>query len=309
MNAFGTAMSRAANYFATIRISDIVDILVVAYLIYKIIGLVRRTNLYNLAKGLALFIIALWASNLLNLTMISFILRKAAELGLIALVILFQPELRRLLERVGSTIFHTSGKFGDESEMESAVVEAASACRDMSETRTGALIVFERKVRLNDVIATGTPVDAAVSAELLKNIFFNKAPLHDGAVIVRGGRVAAAGCILPLTARTNLSKELGMRHRAGIGMSELSDAVVLIVSEENGAISCSMDGNLKRHLSREAVETILREELLENDFISAKSNVFSRLLSSLSVLLKNESGKESPVQKNGNKNETSGNDE
>lgn len=291
MNALQAALSRAANYIATIGVADIIDILLIAYLIYKIIGLVRRTNLYNLAKGLAMFIIVLWASNLFKLTMLNYILRKAAELGLIALVILFQPELRRLLERVGSTFFHSSGKTINTSEMELAIQQTADACRDMAETRTGALLVFERKVRLNDVIATGTPIDSSVSGELLKNIFYDKAPLHDGAVIVRSGRVAAAGCVLPLTNSTNLSKELGMRHRAGIGMSEQSDAVVLIVSEESGAISCSIDGNLKRHLSRQGVEDLLREELIDPVLIARPKNLFNRLTYAVFSMVKSEDKK------------------
>ncbi|MDO5445357.1 MAG: diadenylate cyclase CdaA [Eubacteriales bacterium] len=291
MNAAQTALSRAANYIATIGIADIIDILLIAYLIYRIIGLVRRTNLYNLAKGLAMFIIALWVSNLFKLNMTNFILRKAAELGLIALVILFQPELRRLLERVGSSFFHSSTKTINTSELMLAIQQVSDACRDMSESRTGALLVFERKVRLNDVIATGTPIDSAVSGELLKNIFYNKAPLHDGAVIIRNGRVAAAGCVLPLTNSTNLSKELGMRHRAGIGMSEQSDAVVLIVSEESGAISCSIDGNLKRHLSRDAVEELLREELTDPDLISNPKNFFNKLTYAVFSIVKSEDKK------------------
>lgn len=282
MKGLTAAISRASNYLSTIGIADIVDILIVAYIIYRIIVLVRRTNLYNVAKGLALFILALWLSDMFHLTMINFILRKAAELGLIALVILFQPELRRLLERVGSSILHTSDRNVNNSEIESGIVQTAVACGDMSDSRTGALIVFERKVRLNDVIASGTELDSAVTAELLKNIFFNKAPLHDGAVIIRRGRIAAAGCILPLTASTNLSKELGMRHRAGIGMSEQSDAVVVIVSEETGAISCTIDGQLKRHLTPEALEKLLRHELIGQERSQIRKNVFTRFIEKIS---------------------------
>lgn len=297
MNAVGSALLRATNYIATIGISDIIDILLIAYLIYKIIGLVRRTNLYNLAKGLALFIIVLWVSDLFKLTMTNFILRKAAELGLIALVILFQPELRRLLERMGSS-FNRTGKTLDTSEIGNAIVQTVQGCADMSADRTGALIVFERKVRLNDVIATGTPIDSAVSAELLKNIFFNKAPLHDGAVIIRNGRVAAAGCILPLTTNANLSKELGTRHRAGIGMSEQSDAVVLIISEERGAISCTIDGSLKRHLSPEDVEEILNEELIGSEQSGKQKGALARFFAPVFGMLKVEDKKPDENKKN-----------
>ena len=149
--------------------------------------------------------------------------------------------------------------------METAITQTVLACKEMSESRTGALIIFERNVRLNTVIGTGTIVNADVSAELIKNMFFNKAPLHDGAVIIRDGRLAAAGCVLPLTQSTNLSKELGMRHRAGIGLSEQSDAVVVIVSEETGAISMAVDGTLKRHLSAHTLDKLLRGELIVED--------------------------------------------
>ncbi len=259
MNALNNALVSGMSYVQTIGIADIVDILVVAYLIYKLIQIAQRTNSINLAKGLVMFLIALWMAEIFNLTMISFILRKATEVGLVVLVILFQPELRHVLEKIGSRF--SSRSSNTETEMESAISQTVIACTDMSESKTGALIIFERNVRLNDIIATGTVLDAEVSAELLKNIFFLKAPLHDGAVIIRDGRIAAAGCVLPLSNSTNISKDLGMRHRAGIGMSEQSDAVVMIVSEETGAISCAIEGTLKRHLRAQSVDKILRKEL------------------------------------------------
>ena len=259
MNALNNALASGMSYVQTIGIADIVDILVVAYLIYKLIQIAQRTNSINLAKGLVMFLIALWMAEIFNLTMISFILRKATEVGLVVLVILFQPELRHVLEKIGSRF--SSRSSNTETEMESAISQTVIACTDMSESKTGALIIFERNVRLNDIIATGTVLDAEVSAELLKNIFFLKAPLHDGAVIIRDGRIAAAGCVLPLSNSTNISKDLGMRHRAGIGMSEQSDAVVMIVSEETGAISCAIEGTLKRHLRAQSVDKILRKEL------------------------------------------------
>lgn len=257
------AIGKAVNYLMTIGIADFIDIIIVAYLIYKAIWFVRRTNSYNLAKGLIIFLVALWLSELFKLTMINFLLRRTAELGLIALVILFQPELRRLLERVGSGF--TSNKAGAGTIMDTAINQTVIACRDMAEARTGALIVFERNVTLNTAMSTGTVINAEVTAELLENIFFNKAPLHDGAAILRDGRIAAAGCVLPLTQSTNLSKDLGMRHRAGLGMSEQSDAVVIIVSEESGAISVALDGMLKRHLTGEALDKLLRNELISDE--------------------------------------------
>ena len=252
-------VTRAMNYVHTIRATDIIDMLIVAFLLYKLFQIVRRTNSYNLAKGVGLFMVALWLSEFFGLTMISFLLRRATELGLLVIVILFQPELRHVLERIGSRL--SSRNSDTSTEMTSAINQTVMACSDMSESKTGALIIFERYVSLGDFIATGTKIDAEVSSELLKNIFYNKAPLHDGAVIIRNGRIAAAGCVLPLSSSSAISKDLGMRHRAGIGMSEQSDAVVLIVSEETGSISCSIEGTLKRHLKPQTVDRILRKEL------------------------------------------------
>lgn len=260
MDAITSVIGKAWNILSTMRIFDLIDILIVAYLIYRAIGLVRRTNLYNLTKGLVV-LLAVWAlAEVFSLHMISSLLRKTVELGLIVLVILFQPELRRLLERMGSSL--STNRSSASPVLETAIAQTVLACSEMSQSKTGALIIFERNIRLNTVIATGTIVNADVSAELIKNMFFNKAPLHDGAVIIRDGRLAAAGCVLPLTQSTNLSKELGMRHRAGIGLSEQSDAVVVIVSEETGAISMAVDGMLKRHLSAATLDKLLRSELI-----------------------------------------------
>lgn len=263
MDALRTALERSLNLLTTIGIADIIDILVVAYLIYKAIWFVRRTNSYNLAKGIIVFLLVMLLADLFGLKMISFALRKTAELGLIALVILFQPELRRLLERMGSSFSSSRGEIG--TEMDSAIAHTVLACTEMSASRTGALIIFERNFRLNEIMSTGTIINADTNAELIKNIFFNKAPLHDGALVIRGGRIAAAGCVLPLTKSTNLSKELGMRHRAGIGLSEQSDAVVVIVSEETGSVSVAIDGMLKRHLNSATLERLLRSELIVED--------------------------------------------
>ena len=265
MPQFNITLQRLSGLLATINLADIVDILLVAYLIYKLIMLVRRTNSFHLARGILLIVLALWLSGILHLRMMNRLLQRTVELGLIALVILFQPELRRLLERMGSTIpFLGNGRIRD-FEAESEITQVVMACTQMSASRTGALIVFERTNILEEQVLSGTILNADVSAELLKNIFFVKAPLHDGAVIIRNGRIAAAGCVLPLTANTNLSPDLGTRHRAGIGMSEQSDAVVIIVSEETGSISVAIDGMLKRRLTRETFEAILRAELVKDE--------------------------------------------
>lgn len=268
MEAISNAFDRATNYLLTIGVADFIDILIVAYLIYKAIWFVRRTNSYNLAKGLIVIIVVLGLSDIFRLTMINFLLRKTMELGLIALLILFQPELRKLLERMGRSF--SSARRVASPVMETAIAQTVQACTDMSASRTGALIIFERDVKLNSIMSTGTIVNADITSELIKNLFYNKAPLHDGAVIMRSAKIAAAGCVLPLTQSTNLSKELGMRHRAGIGLSEQSDAVVVIVSEETGSISVALDGMLKRHLTAAALESILRTELVTEEAEESK---------------------------------------
>ena len=260
---FTDFISNSINYLMTMSFADIVDVLIVAVLIYVCIGLIRRTNAIRLARGIVVILLALVISDLLKLKMVSSLLRRIVELGLIALVIIFQPEIRRLLERMGSGKFaYFFGAPALPTTMESVINQTVLACTTMSESRTGALIVFERTSSLNDPIATGTVVNADVSSELLRNIFFVNSPLHDGAVIMREGRIAAAGCMLPLSKNASLSSDLGMRHRAGIGMSEHSDAVVAIVSEETGSISVAIDGMLKRHLTPDTFGKILRAELM-----------------------------------------------
>ena len=263
MEAVTEFFHRGIRYFSMVGISDIIDIVIVAFLIYKLAVFIRKTNSANVAGGLLIILTVMWVSGLLNLNVLNFILRTAMELGFLALVILFQPEIRRVLEKMGnSNISMWLKAQKDTPELDSAITQTVLACADMSKTKTGALIVFERANKLSEPLTTGTMVNADVTAELLKNIFFNKAPLHDGAVIVRDGRILAAGCMLPMSGNTTLSKELGMRHRAGIGCSETSDAVVVICSEESGAISVAVDGMLKRRLSPETVEKLLRNELM-----------------------------------------------
>lgn len=269
MEAVTSVFVTAFNGIKTMGITDLLDVIIVAYLIYKVIWFVRRTNSYNLAKGVVLILIALWLSYIFQLTMINFLLRRTVELGLIALVVLFQPELRRLLERMGRSF--SSKRSVSSTEMEDAITQTVLACTQMSASHTGALLIFERKEKLNSIMTTGTIINSDISAELIKNLFYNKAPLHDGAVIMREGRIAAAGCVLPLTQSTNLSKELGMRHRAGIGLSEQSDAVVIIVSEETGDISLAVEGLLKRHLNGGTLDKLLRTELIRQEEESGRS--------------------------------------
>ena len=269
MEAVTSVFVTAFNGIKTMGITDLLDVIIVAYLIYKVIWFVRRTNSYNLAKGVALILIALGLSYIFQLTMINFLLRRTVELGLIALVVLFQPELRRLLERMGRSF--SSKRTVSSTEIEDGITQTVLACTQMSASHTGALLIFERKEKLNSIMATGTIINSDISAELIKNLFYNKAPLHNGAVIMREGRIAAAGCVLPLTQSTNLSKELGMRHRAGIGLSEQSDAVVIIVSEETGDISLAVEGLLKRHLNGGTLDKLLRTELIQQEEETGRS--------------------------------------
>lgn len=263
-------------------ISDVVDIAIMAFLIYKVIVLMRRTNSGAVAKGVLLLLFALGVSTFFHLNTVSYLLQQLMVWGVVALVVIFQPEIRRFLEQMGRT---SLGKvFTPEearNELDSAITQTVDAYTSLSKSKTGALMVFERKNMLDDAIKTGTALDCTVNAELLKNIFWNKAPLHDGAVIIRAGRIVGAGCMLPMSGNVNLSRELGMRHRAGIGASEHTDAVVAIVSEETGSISVAVGGMLKRHLAPETLERLLRNELLPEEAEEEKNLNLSGLLSNL----------------------------
>ena len=258
----------AQAFFSVIRlqIADLLDIAILSLVIYKILWMLRKTSSGRVLRGILILLFAMAISSAIPLTATSFLLNKVVQYGILGLVILFQPEIRRFLERMGSSrlglVFASSKTTA--ADMEVAIAQTTEAYTDMSRDKVGALMVFERQNLLDDVIKTGTALDCAVSSELLKNIFWNKAPLHDGAVIVRDGRIVGAGCMLPLSGNVNLSRDLGMRHRAGIGMSEHSDAVVVIVSEETGSISAAVGGMLKRHLAPETLERLLRNELLND---------------------------------------------
>ena len=250
------------RYLMMLKVTDILDIAIMVFVFYKALTLIQSTRAASLLKGVLVFLAALMLSMVLNMNSINFIMNQLVRWGVVALIVLFQPEIRRILEEVGSRrfiAFFARAEAG--TAVEQAIDQTVLACTEMSQSRTGALIVFERENLLDDMVRSGTVLDAAVSSELLKNIFFVKAPMHDGAVIVRNGRVLGAGCMLPLSKNVNLSRELGMRHRAGIGMSENADAVVVIVSEETGSISVAIGGMLKRHLKPETLANILRNEL------------------------------------------------
>lgn len=258
-------LEKIGNYLLLVRFTDILDVIIIAFLVYKLLDLVKSTRAENILKGVVIFLLALWLSEIFHLNGIAYILGNMVQVGILALIILFQPEIRQILEKLGSRNIRLLRAFTpaqQQTELEKAIDQTVIACSEMSKTKTGVLIVFERHILLDDMVRSGTTLDAAVSSELLKNIFFVKAPMHDGAVIMRHGRILGAGCMLPLSKNVNLSRDLGMRHRAGIGMSENSDAVVVIVSEETGSISVAVGGMLKRHLMPETLSKLLRNELM-----------------------------------------------
>ena len=260
-----TLMEDIGRYLSLLKITDLVDVAIIVFLVYKLLSLVKSTRAENILKGVGIFLLALWLSTALELRAVSYILSHVVEWGILALIILFQPEIRQILERLGSKNIRLMRVLRPEkeiTEMEKAIDQMVVACSELSRTKTGVLMVFERNINLDDIVRTGTELDCTVVSELLKNIFFVKAPMHDGAVIVRHGRIIGGGCMLPLSRNVNLSRDLGMRHRAGIGMSENSDAVVVIVSEETGSISVAIGGMLKRHLMPETLSQLLRNELM-----------------------------------------------
>ena len=265
--------------FSSISITDVIDILIVAIIIYKLLGFIRQTRAEQLVKGLFVLVVTTVLSEYLHFYTLHWILKNTMALGVVALVIIFQPELRRGLEHLGrgkiaNLPFMGQQQFDKDKakEMTSQFVKAVDR---FSRERCGALIILERQTSLNDIAETGTILNADITTELLGNIFYEGAPLHDGAVIIRGDKIYAAGCVLPLTQNKSLSKDLGTRHRAGIGITENSDAISLIVSEETGVISAAVDGNLTRFLDIKTVEKTLLNLFLnvmdEEKNVAAKS--------------------------------------
>ena len=251
-----------ASMLPTVKFMDIVDILLVAFVIYTIIIMIQTTGAVRIAKSIIIILILSGLTQILNMYLMNYLLDKILEIGLIALVIMFQPELRRMLEKLGGKSLREILSMKEQQrEIDRVISQTVAACEIMSKERTGVLIVFERSASTIDYQKTGTVLDAEVSSELLRNLFFTKASLHDGAVIIRNERIAAAGCVLPLTQHRNISSDLGTRHRAAIGMSEATDAVVVIVSEETGTISVAIGGMLKRHLAPQTLEKLLLNEL------------------------------------------------
>lgn len=274
------ALENLRNYVQLADFIDVADILIVAFIIYKLLGLIRNTTAAQVLKGIALLLVLLGLSAVLRLKMLEYIMTNFMQVGFIAVIILFQPELRKVLETAGASRFPKlilNKAETDQNRIEMTIVQIVNACNTLSLQKIGALIVFERKVFLNEAIKTGTILDAQVSSMLIKNLFFPKAALHDGAAIIRDGRLIAAGCMLPLTNNIHLSRDLGMRHRAGVGVSEQSDAVVIIVSEETGSISVAVGGMLKRHLSTDTLSVLLKNELNPREEDAVKKGVSSFL--------------------------------
>ena len=271
--------------------SDYLDILVVAYLIYKLLPLLRTPHIMRLARTVIALVLIAWITSAAKLYTINWLLNQLLAVGLLAFVVLFQPELRRMLDHLGNVkISKFFGMPRQVQEMDAVITQTVRACEAMSRKKVGALIVFARDQRLEEYFKTGTAIDAQVSDQLVRNIFFKNSPLHDGAMIIRDGRIAAAGCVLPLSNNENLAPELGTRHRAGVGMSEATDAVVVIVSEENGAISVAAGGMLKRFLKVETLDKLLRQELHTVDSQEESVNFPAQVLKKLTGKAKEDGG-------------------
>ena len=252
------------NVFNRPTIADIVDILIVAFLLYELLMLTRETRASAVLKGLVMLVLASWFSDLLGLTALNWVLLNVVNNGAVVLVILFQPELRKALEQIGSGTIHKSSR-ASEADNQNVVDELIACLLKLSRRRVGALIVLEQRIGLKDVVETGTSLNSEISAALLENIFEPNTPLHDGAVVIRGNRIMAAACILSLSEGKGISRELGTRHRAALGITETTDAISLIVSEETGIISAARNGRLTRHLDRAALEELLSPIYLQKE--------------------------------------------
>jgi diadenylate cyclase len=252
-------ISLLVSTFKGISFWSILDISVVSYIFYKGYTLIKETRAEQLIKGIALIVLLIPISSLLHLSMFNMLLKQTIVTGVLAIVIIFQPEIRRALEHVGRTAFLEKHLLilEDDEVMEKVTTEIVTAVDSLSKSKTGALIAIEQKTGLAEIITSGTEIDSIVSAALLENIFVVNTPLHDGATIIRNNRIIAAGCVLPLTANTDINKKLGTRHRAAIGLSESSDALVIVVSEETGTISLTVNGRLTRNYDKDRLKDIL----------------------------------------------------
>ncbi len=273
------ALREMFSTLTTMQWRDFLDILLVTYLVYRVVLLVRGTASVRIAKGFIAILAVAALTQVWELYTLNFLLGQVLSVGLLALVILFQPELRRMMDHLGSSVslrrFVNPEKKQDE--MDRIISQTVKACEVMGKERVGALIVFARNQRMEEYFKTGTIIDSQVSEQLIRNIFFPKAALHDGAMIIQDGRMAAAGCVMPLSDSHRLSADLGTRHRAGVGTSEASDAVVVIVSEETGTISVAVGGMLKRHLAPQTLERLLRQELIREEAAPQENKLYTLL--------------------------------
>ncbi len=291
MNAIFDAISsffvRVGYAISHFRVVDLLDILVIAFIVYKAIAFLRDTRAGQLVKGIVILFIVFFIANWWGLVSIQWLLSNVFDVALIAAVIIFQPELRRILENVGNTNLVRGQMLDGEYEALSLCIDNVSrAAGIMKENKIGALIVFERSTKLGDIINTGTLIDAKTSVSMINNIFFPKSPLHDGAMIIRNGRIYAGGCILPLSQREDLSLQLGTRHRAAIGMTENSDAVVLVVSEETGIISLVHNGKITRNYNSVSAGAELRRLLLDTE--EKKANLVTTLVDKIKPSIKSK---------------------
>ena len=273
------AMALFENLFLRPDWRNILDVTIIAILIYQGIKLATRTRASALFKGIAAIVIVAWTAELMQLNVLSNIMQQLVGSGLLVIMILFQPELRKLLEQLGRSRIRGKGIFGglqSEEENKRETEELVNALTNLSRRRIGALIVLERETGLKDIMATGTRLDAEISAPLIENVFEPNTPLHDGAMIIQGERISAAACILPLTENSGVSRELGTRHRAALGISEATDAIVLIVSEETGIISTAREGKLTRHLDAKGLRSILDGVFTEGNSAPLLMNLFKR---------------------------------
>ena len=267
-------LSSIQSIMSNFRPEDALDIAIVSDIVYKMIGFIRETRAMQLIRGLVIIIVAFFVSDIFNLYLLNWLLKSLFTMGLFAVVVLFQPELRRALEQVGRKNLMNTNSFRniDKNKAVETVDSLVSAIDDFSATRTGALIAIERETMLNDIIETGVVVDAEISIRLLGNLFYEGSPLHDGGVIIRGARIHAASCVFPLTEKKNIGRNLGTRHRAGVGLSEVCDALIIIVSEETGVVSIAEDGKIRRFVDLKTIE-----KMLLNMYLPSERGMYGRV--------------------------------
>ena len=277
--SLGSILSAIIANFKTFKPADLCDILIVAFVIYKLLGLIIRTRAGQLAEGAMVLLALYMIATTYNMRTVSLVMKSVIQVGVTAIVVIFQPEIRRALEQMGQTdkwaakLFHT--RHNDPSlrgKWRNAIIAICDAAERLSETHTGALIVLARHTNLNEIIRTGTIINSDVNPEVLGTIFYEGTPLHDGAVIIEDGMIKAAGCVLPLSNNLDFGKDMGTRHRAGLGIAENSDAIAIVVSEETGIISVAKNGVLMRHFDRQGLYTRLLDEMVPQEPVADKTN-------------------------------------